>query len=481
MDKTTTKRNCCKCNKLFRQDERCRYLENCKELLQYVIENKLLELELPLHNSCFMKLYAKKKNTTSSNSVKTENDSTMDVDIQKVDAATQTDPVLKLSTESIDMTDTKSFFTAAALSTTSPPVVDSHTLPFFRLLNSHQKCSICKIYFGNKKTRSVDINNELRVNCLLDYHVYIQENSRCCMSHLIDGKLSQKSIEIIKKEKLNMSTITRDELIELFQELKQEIQNKEKKLNELKDRAPLNFDDDEEPMSDQNYHVLTGLTRDQFNDLCSYIPPSSLRHSDIRTPRMAIAVLLVKLRLAGEANKIKDYIEKLKDKNGKQPKWADLNAADSVANFPKMSFDELQELTLGTYQLKQARSYTTEHLSEDGAYLVKVTNQRQNLLRAQIQSRHRNAVKYDLYIQYNTQNITGWYCKCPNGSRVVGCCAHIASVMYYLAFARYSPQHLQPRSSKYYTSLTDAVDYSEISDTDTSDDEDDSNTLYYLT
>ncbi len=187
------------------------------------------------------------------------------------------------------------------------------------------------------------------------------------------------------------------------------------------------------------------------------------------------------LQLGGETNKIKEYIEKLKDKNGKQPKWTNLNANNSVDNFPKMNFDELQELTLRTYQLKQARSYSTEHLSEDGAFVVKVTNQRQDLLRAQIQSRHRNAVKYDLYIQYNTRNITGWYCKCPNGSRVVGCCAHIASVMYYLAFARYNPQHLQPRSSKYYTSLTDAVNYSEDSNTDTSDDyEDDSNTLYYL-
>ena len=531
--------------------------------------------------------------------------------------------------------------------------------------------------------------------------------------------------------------------------MKKEIRDKEKRLNNLKDRPPLNFDDHEEPMSDNNYYVLTGLTRDQFNDLCSYIPPCSLRYSDIRTPRMAIAILLVKLRLglshralctlfgledkmqisrildsacsaltkyfvpkhlgfqhitrtdvilkhtrpltqqlladddqmnaiiildgtyvyiqksynntlqrrtfslhkgkslvkpmmivssdgyiiavlgpffadgknndseitknllynnvqgfrnwmkpgdvivvdrgfrdcltdlqkfgydtkmslfmkkdqkqyttdeanktrlitkvrwiiesangrvkqwrffsnfvpntmiekignyfeivctlmycyrpvfvidtskdreiaekilqlANETNKIKEYIEKVKDKDGKQLKWTNLNATNSVDNFPKMSYDELQELTLGTYQLKQARSYTTEHLSEDGAYLVKVTNQRQDLLRAQIQSRHRNAVKYNLYIQYNTKMITGWYCKCPNGSRVVGCCAHLASVMYYLAFGRYNPQHLQPRSSKYYISLTDAVDYSDVSDIETTDDdeeEDDSNILYHL-
>jgi hypothetical protein len=86
-------------------------------------------------------------------------------------------------------------------------------------------------------------------------------------------------------------------MIKLFQVIKDEIQNKEKQINNMKDRSPLNFDDHEEPMSDQNYHVLTGLTRDQFNDLCSYLPPFSLRHTDVRTPRMAIAILLVKLRL----------------------------------------------------------------------------------------------------------------------------------------------------------------------------------------
>ncbi|CAF1254880.1 unnamed protein product, partial [Didymodactylos carnosus] len=51
----------------------------------------------------------------------------------------------------------------------------------------------------------------------------------CSASTII---LSQKCIEMIK----------------LFQKLKQEIRNKEKKLNDLKDRSPLNFDDHEEPM-----------------------------------------------------------------------------------------------------------------------------------------------------------------------------------------------------------------------------------------
>ena len=40
-------------------------------------------------------------------------------------------------------------------------------------------------------------------------------------------------------------------------------------MNELKKSPSLNFNDDESPMSNSNYHVLTGLTREQFNDLCS--------------------------------------------------------------------------------------------------------------------------------------------------------------------------------------------------------------------
>ncbi|CAF4545799.1 unnamed protein product, partial [Rotaria sp. Silwood2] len=221
----------------------------------------------------------------------------MDVDIQKVDKAVQSDSITESSTTDTTTTETKSVSTVTTSSITTFATIESLSLPFFKLAKSHQKWSICKNYFAKTKKRSCDVDNELRVNSLLDHHVYIQEDSRCCTDHFIDDKLSQKSIEIIKKTELNISTITRDELIKLFEELKKEIRDKEKKLNNLQDRPPLNFDDNEEPMSDNNYDVLTGLTRDQFNDLCSYMPPCSLRHSDIRTPRMAIAILLVKLRL----------------------------------------------------------------------------------------------------------------------------------------------------------------------------------------
>jgi hypothetical protein len=46
-----------------------------------------------------------------------------------------------------------------------------------------------------------------------------------------------------------------------------------------------------------DYQVLTGLSLEQFNDLCSCIPKSSLYNTSNRISCMAIGALLMKLRL----------------------------------------------------------------------------------------------------------------------------------------------------------------------------------------
>ena len=57
-------------------------------------------------------------------------------------------------------------------------------------------------------------------------------------------------------------------------------------------------------------------------------------------------------------------------------------------------------------------------------------------LRDKIQSRHVSFQSYLLLIRYVT-SVTGSYCKCRAGSRVVEVCGHIASVIWCLA----SEQH----------------------------------------
>ena len=54
---------------------------------------------------------------------------------------------------------------------------------------------------------------------------------------------------------------------------------------------------------------------------------------------------------------------------------------EAVPQFTVLSNAQLQMITLGTYQLKQAKSYTREHLSEEGKYKIDVHNLAPGLLR----------------------------------------------------------------------------------------------------
>ena len=58
----------------------------------------------------------------------------------------------------------------------------------------------------------------------------------------------------------------------------------------------MNFEDTTYLTSD-NYYFLAVLNRKDFNNFCSCIQPSSLRNTQNRTARIAVACLLVKLRL----------------------------------------------------------------------------------------------------------------------------------------------------------------------------------------
>ena len=132
-------------------------------------------------------------------------------------------------------------------------------------------------------------------------------------------------------------------------------------------------------------------------------------------------------------------MKQLKNSGGEKLKWRNLDASDCVEDFPRFSLDDLMDLTLGVYQLKQANSYTIEHLDFDSSYHVKVVVHEKSMFRAQIQLRHANAVLYHVWINYNTDTVLGWYCMCKVGTRILGCCAHVFSLIWYLAYARYDP------------------------------------------
>ncbi|CAF2997489.1 unnamed protein product [Rotaria sp. Silwood2] len=163
-----------------------------------------------------------------------------------------------------------------------------------------------------------------------------------------------------------------------------------------------------------------------------------------------------------ETNKIKAFVQNIKSNTEKKLKWIPMNMTNSTPNFPRMSLNELQELPLGVYQLKQARAYIAEHMASDGVHSVKIANPRSDLLR--LQSNQDTKLMSNMMPTFNMIQ------------RILQ--ADITLVQ--MEVERYIPKELQPRSSLYYTSITNAQDYSEIFDVDSDFSDEDSNTLYTL-
>ncbi|XP_062614064.1 uncharacterized protein LOC134275789 [Saccostrea cucullata] len=158
-----------------------------------------------------------------------------------------------------------------------------------------------------------------------------------------------------------------------------------------------------------------------------YFPPLSTAQED----DMAVAAKMKYLSIG--VNLLKERVENEKlDK--RTVIWREVQLLD--LDFPRLSEERLRELTCGIYQLNLASSYIQEHL--DGNSDVYVHQEDPHLIRVKIQSRHTSAKKHLLWISYNETEVTAWYCKCKTGARVVGVCAHIAAIIWFLGYGRYS-------------------------------------------
>lgn len=135
--------------------------------------------------------------------------------------------------------------------------------------------------------------------------------------------------------------------------------------------------------------------------------------------------------------------------------------ADSpeVSDFPRLTQEDLILFGIGTYHVKLARSYASEHIKGTGVYEIDVYREPQNvninneenniLIRCRIQSRHVQRKIYYTYVMYNVEAegraaIKQYYCSCIHGKRTLGSCAHVMSVVYYLGWARHQQIFTHP-------------------------------------
>jgi len=124
-------------------------------------------------------------------------------------------------------------------------------------------------------------------------------------------------------------------------------------------------------------------------------------------------------------------------------------SSDDILDFPEMTERDLKILFTGSYQLSQAISYLAEMVDKDGKVNLQFVKDEMNVLKLQVQSRHISRKMYRCFVKYkpNSVGISGllqYACDCANGRRTVGCCSHIAAIVYYLAHARYLSKLLKP-------------------------------------
>ncbi|CAG2251516.1 unnamed protein product [Mytilus edulis] len=145
--------------------------------------------------------------------------------------------------------------------------------------------------------------------------------------------------------------------------------------------------------------------------------------------------------------------------------YKEVDGATELIMFPRISLDHLRQITMGIYQIKLAKRYTDAH-QEDDNYALYICKDRPDLLRVKMQSRHSSSRCYHLWLEYDENDVSGWYCTCKVGSRMVGCCAHIASVVWYLGYQKWNIEAAQSvnASGKFSSSILNAKDVPEESD-----------------
>lgn len=125
--------------------------------------------------------------------------------------------------------------------------------------------------------------------------------------------------------------------------------------------------------------------------------------------------------------------------------WTPMDSAAGTPiadDFPALSLVQLRQITFGPYQLERAKYYAKEHLNESGDFRFDLCKVERGLLRCQIQSRHSNALKYNLAVKYNSQSIIEYCCSCTPGQRTVGCCSHVATILWFLGYGRHKPEEM---------------------------------------
>ncbi|CAF4373861.1 unnamed protein product [Rotaria magnacalcarata] len=131
------------------------------------------------------------------------------------------------------------------------------------------------------------ITSQDRDFILFSRNIWIPEGARCCSGHLINNLLSKEAVDQIKPFSIRYQELSSSDVQLLLSKDQTLFENGKKRFS---------FDDLRD-LNDDEYCLLTSLSRDNFNDFAQIISSSTIRPSCNRSIRTAVGIYLCKLRL----------------------------------------------------------------------------------------------------------------------------------------------------------------------------------------
>ncbi|CAF3882825.1 unnamed protein product [Rotaria magnacalcarata] len=166
--------------------------------------------------------------------------------------------------------------------------------------SSHTKCCVCR---ENLRDYAVKITFQDRDFIFFSRNIWIPEGARCCSGHLINNLLSKEAVVQIKPFSIRYQDLS-SLYVPLILSKAQILFENGKKIFSFNDPRDLN---------DDEYCLLTSLSRDNFNDFIQIISSSTIRPSCNRSIRTAVGIYLCKLRL-GISNRLLACMFQIADK-----------------------------------------------------------------------------------------------------------------------------------------------------------------------
>ena len=160
------------------------------------------------------------------------------------------------------------------------------TIPITSTSTSHAYCFACK----KPGPKLQVVSAQMRLSTFIDCNVLIPEGSRCCPVHIKDGKFFNEVIRDLKTS--DWASLTDKAAADLIAKLRD--------IAIQKSSTRIDFDNPHS-LDDSDYKILTGLSKDKFEDLTYYV--KSIRNTPSRSARTSLAIFLMKLK-SGMSNRL---------------------------------------------------------------------------------------------------------------------------------------------------------------------------------